>query len=94
MLSFPLRPLCETLWQWIRQFLATQLVNPTGSQCTCCGAGGLKACVDRERLSRPLCFSSTPTQRGSLHRGAEAKPSLREQVGEAGSIRANPRARR
>lgn len=91
-----LRPLCETLRQCIRQFLATRLVNPMDSQCISCGVGGWKACVDEKSLRCPLCFVSAPTQRGSLHGGAEAKLPLTEQVGETGvqalPIRANPRA--
>lgn len=63
-LSSRLRPLCETLWPRMRHFLATQLVNPTESQYTCCRLGGLKACMDRESLRGPFCFSSSPMQRG------------------------------
>lgn len=75
----------------VDKFLATRLVSPMESQYICCGLGGLKACMDRESLSCPLGFSSSPTQGG-----AEAKLSMREQVGETCSqdlsLRANPRA--
>lgn len=64
-----LRPLCETLRQRIRQFLATRLVNTMDSQCISWGVGGLKAWVDDEESELPPLLCQRPHAEGQPARG-------------------------
>lgn len=94
-MSTSLRPLCGTL--------ALDKAGAGHTTCQPCRKSThlrslrrSEACTDRKQVSCHLCFSSTPTHRGSLQGGARARLALREQVQETGpqdlSLWANRRA--